>query len=50
VQISKDWLWKRFKQKNEIDAATELTPEDDEKITGFMAAGEGYLKVLDACM
>lgn len=30
--ITKDALWKRFKLISELDAAQELSPEDDEKM------------------
>lgn len=49
TQIGKDQLWKRFKLKNEMDAAAELTPEDDEKITGFLTAAEAVHALLSAC-
>lgn len=32
-----------------MDAAAELTPEDDEKLVGFINSSENALKVLDNC-
>ena len=32
-----------------MDAAAELTPEDDEKLVGFITSSENTLKVLDNC-
>jgi hypothetical protein len=32
-----------------MDAAAELTPEDDEKLVAFLAQSESTLKVVESC-
>ena len=45
--ITRDALFKRYKIKNEIDPAQEITPDDEEKMDSFLSKGEEMLKAVN---